>query len=163
MTNTAINLPPKDEVLDLEISRVVDVPREKLWKAWTTPGIAKKWFAPAPWTVAECEIDPRPGGIFCLVMRSPEGEETPRTEGCVLEAVPHEKFVWTDSLQPGFRPAANAFMTAEITFEDHKEGTLYTARVLHKNTEDRQKHADMGFESGWNQCLDQLIAIARTL
>ena len=62
-----------DPQLDLVLERVVDVPRELVWKAWTEPEHVMKWFTPAPWTVTECEIDLRPGGIFRTTMRSPEG------------------------------------------------------------------------------------------
>ena len=57
------------------------------------------WFAPKPWTVSDCEMDLRPGGIFRFVLRSPEGEEFPNV-GCYLEIVPNERLVWTDALLP---------------------------------------------------------------
>ncbi len=102
MTRTK-NFEP-DPVLDLVFERVVDVPRELVWKAWTTPAHIKKWFTPAPWTTIDCEIDLRPGGIFRTVMRSPEGQEFPNV-GCYLEIVPNERLAWTNALLPGFRPA----------------------------------------------------------
>ena len=95
-------------------------------------------------------------------MRSPEGQEFPNT-GCFLEVIEHRKIVMTDALGPGFRPSAEPFFTAIITLEPECEGTRYTARALHKNEIDRQKHEQMGFHEGWGQCLDQLVAIARTL
>ena len=61
--------------LDLVLERVVDVPRELVWAAWTQPEHLKKWFTPAPWTTVDCEIDLRPGGIFRTKMRGPEGQE----------------------------------------------------------------------------------------
>ena len=66
-----------DPKLDLVLERVVDVPRELVWKAWTTPEHLKHWFVPKPWTITDCEIDLRRGGIFRTVMRSPEGQEFP--------------------------------------------------------------------------------------
>jgi uncharacterized protein YndB with AHSA1/START domain len=95
--NTALKREPLNEEIDMEISRVVDVPREKLWKAWTTPELITRWFAPAPWTAAEAEVDLRPGGKFFVTMRSSEGEDMP-CSGCFLEIVPNEKLVWTDAL-----------------------------------------------------------------
>ena len=115
-----------DPKLDLVLERVVDVPRELVWAAWTRPEHLSKWFTPAPWTVADCEIDLRPGGIFRTVMRSPEGKEFPNI-GCYLEVVPNERLVWTDALLPGYRPAENPFMTAIITLESQGKGTRYTA------------------------------------
>lgn len=68
---TRSNPQQPDPKLDLVLERVVDVPRELVWKARTTPEHLKKWFTPAPWTTVDCEIDLRPGGIFRTVMRSP--------------------------------------------------------------------------------------------
>ena len=61
---------PPDPRLDLILERIVDVPPELVWAAWTTPEHVKQWFTPAPWKTVECEIDLRPGGIFRTVMRS---------------------------------------------------------------------------------------------
>lgn len=151
-----------DGRLDLVLTRVVDVPRPLIWKAWTQPEHLKKWFAPVPWTIVDCEIDLRPGGIFRFVMRSPEGQEFPNV-GCYLEVVKHERIVWTDALGPGYRPSTKPFFTAILTLEDAAGGTRYTARALHKDDADRQKHADMGFDKGWSQVLDQLVEFAKRL
>ena len=97
-----------DSKLDLVLERVVDVPPELVWAAWTRPEHIVKWFTPEPWTTVDCEIDLRPGGIFRTTMRSPEGRDFPNL-GCYLEIIENEKLVWTDILLPGYRPAANFF------------------------------------------------------
>jgi len=148
--------------LDLVLARIVPVQRRLVWKAWTEPKHLMKWFTPAPWQTIECEIDLRPGGMFRTVMRSPEGKEFPNN-GCYLEVLKHERLVWTDALAPGYRPSMKPFFTAILTLEDHDGGTRYTARALHKDDADRQKHADMGFEHGWGKALDQLVEIAGEL
>jgi len=48
-------------------------------------------------------------------------------------------------------------------FEPHEEGTKYTAIALHKDEADRKKHENMGFHTGWGQCLDQLVALAKKI
>src|SRR4249920_2795967 len=101
----------QDPKLDLSFERIVDVPRELVWKAWTTPAHIKKWFTPAPWQTVDCEIDLRPGGIFRTVMRSPEGEDFPNV-GCYLEIVENVHLVWTTALAPGYRPAAASGIAA---------------------------------------------------
>lgn len=58
-----------DPKLDLVLERNIDVPRELVWTAWTTPKHIRQWFVPAPWTITDCEIDLRPGGSFRTVMR----------------------------------------------------------------------------------------------
>ena len=100
-----------DPHLDLVLERVVDVPRELVWKSWTPPEHLKKGFTPAPWRTVDCEIDLRPGGTFRTVMRSPEGQECPNL-GCYLEIIRNERLVWTNALLPGFRPTSAA--TAKV-------------------------------------------------
>lgn len=156
-----------DPTLDLVLERVVDVPPERVWAAWTTPEQLKQWFTPAPWSTVDCELDLRPGGIFRTVMRSPEGQEFPN-EGCVLEVVPNEKFVWTGALAAGYRPHSREeesrfpfTFTAVITLEPHGSGTRYTALAIHADAAGSAKHAEMGFHRGWGAALDQLVALAR--
>ena len=35
---------------NLILERVIDAPREKVFRAWTNPELMKEWFAPKPWT-----------------------------------------------------------------------------------------------------------------
>jgi len=155
--------------LDLVLERVVDVPRELVWKAWTTPEYLMKWFTPEPWKTVECEIDLRPGGLFRTVMRSPEGVDHPNI-GCYLEVVENEKLVWTDALEQGYRPSnkpsdclVEFYFTAVISMEPHKSGTKYTVIALHGSEDGRKKHEEMGFHEGWGTTLDQLVAFVKTL
>lgn len=151
-----------DPRLDLVLERVVDVAPNLVWMAWTKPEHVSRWFTPAPWTVADCEIDLRPGGIFRTVMRSPDGKEFPNV-GCYLEVVPIERLVWTDALLPGYRPSQTPFFTAVITLEPQGTGTRYTATAIHRDEAGRKRHEEMGFREGWGKALDQLVAHARSL
>jgi uncharacterized protein YndB with AHSA1/START domain len=148
-----------DDRLDLVLTRIVPVPARIIWRAWTEPEHLTKWFTPAPWQTVEAEVDLRPGGIFRTVMRGPEGQQHDNA-GCWLEVVPYRRLAFTDALGPGFRPQATPFMTGILTFEEVTGGTRYTARVLHKDEADREKHAAMGFQDGWGKALDQLVAIS---
>jgi uncharacterized protein YndB with AHSA1/START domain len=146
-----------DPELDLVLDRVVDVPPHLVWEAWTKPEHLKEWFVPRPWSVSHCELDLRPGGIYRTVMRSPEGEDFDNV-GCYLEVVENEKLVFTDTLLPGFRPAANPFFTAIVTMEPHgSNGTRYIARAIHGTAENKAKHEEMGFHEGWGTVLTQMV------
>lgn len=151
-----------DPTLDLVLEREIDVPRELVWKVWTQPEHVKKWFAPAPMTVSECEIDLQPGGVFYTVMQTLEGQAFPNT-GCYLEIVPNEKLVFTNALAPGYRPSEQPFFTAIVTLEPTAKGTKYTAVAKHKDQAGRQQHDDMGFHEGWGMCLDQLVDVSKNL
>lgn len=155
---------------DLSFTRIIDVPKALVWRAWTEPALLKPWFCPLPWKTIDCEIDLRPGGVFRTTMQSPEGKEFPGN-GCYLEIVPNEKLVWTNALLPGFRPSLvtetcgsedTGFMfTAIVELADHAGGTRYRATVLHADEAGCKKHAEMGFESGWGTALDQLVAMVK--
>lgn len=159
-----------DSRLDLVLERVVDVPPAKVWAAWTRPEHVVHWFTPKPWQTVECQIDLRPGGIFRTVMRSPEGEDYPNV-GCWLEIVEHERLVWTDALEAGWRPiggakcggALDSPMTGIILLAPHGAGTKYTAIALHGDEASRKKHEEMGFHEGWGQALDQLVEHAKSI
>jgi uncharacterized protein YndB with AHSA1/START domain len=161
--NTIVQQTPNPR-LDLTFERIVDVPKELVWKAWTTPEHLKPWFCPLPWKTIDCEIDLRPGGIFRTVLLSPEGMEFPNL-GCYLEVVKYERLVWTNALLPGFRPApavhdssVDFCFTAVIQLATHGTGTHYTATVIHGNETDCNTHSKMGFHEGWGTALDQLVA-----
>jgi uncharacterized protein YndB with AHSA1/START domain len=148
---------------DLVLTRVMDVPREKLFRAWTEPALMKQWFAPKPWTISEVDTDLRAGGASKIVMRSPEGQDYPNS-GIYLEVVKNEKIVFTDAYTAGWTPSAKPFFTAIVTFEDAGGGkTKYTATARHWKAEDRETHEKMGFHEGWGQCASQLEALAKTL
>lgn len=151
-----------DPKLDLVLERVVDVPRELVWEAWTKPEHIVKWFTPAPWTTIDCEIDLRPGGMFRTTMRSPEGKDFPNM-GCYLEVVPNQRLVFTDTLLPGYRPSANPFFTGIIALEKQGKGTRYTATAIHRDEAGKKQHEEMGFHNGWGTALDQLVAHIKTL
>ncbi len=147
---------------DLVLTRVINAPREKVFRAWTEPALLKQWFTPRPWTTPVVEADVRPGGASLVVMRSPDGTERPN-RGVYLEVVKNERLVFTDAYTKAWDPAEKPFMTVVLTFEDDGGKTKYTARVRHWTIADRETHEKMGFHPGWDQATDQLAALVATL
>jgi uncharacterized protein YndB with AHSA1/START domain len=148
---------------ELILTRVIDVPREKLFRAWTEPELLKQWFAPAPYTTPVAQVDLRPGGANLIVMRSPEGQDLPNP-GVYLEVVPNERLVFTDAYTKAWELSEKPFMTVILSFEDLGGGkTKYTACVRHWTVADREAHENMGFHVGWGLCTDQLAALAAKL
>lgn len=147
---------------ELKLTRLIDAPREKVFRCWTDPDLIPIWFCPPPWGVSRAEIDLRAGGSSLIVMKGPDGEEV-ANPGIYLEVVPNEKLVFTDAYSGDWEPAEKPFMTAILTFEDEYGKTRYSARVRHWNVEDMKRHEAMGFEQGWGIATDQLEALAKRL
>jgi uncharacterized protein YndB with AHSA1/START domain len=143
---------------ELSISRVIDAPRQKIFRAWTEPALLVQWWGPHGMTTPECEMDLWVGGKFRTLMRAPDGSEYP-TMGVFLEIIAPQRLVFTDAFVPGWIPSGKAFMTAEVVLDEVDGKTRYTARALHWSEEDRQAHEAMGFHDGWGQSLDRLEAL----
>lgn len=162
---TASTPTPVNQDLDLVLDRVVDVPRELVFRAWTQPEHLKPWFCPKPWQTTHCEIELRPGGKFRTVMEGPDGEKHDN-EGCFLEIVPNEKLVWTGLMTGGFRPQAippgAPVFTCILTFTPEGKGTRYRAHVMHLDPAMKDAHEAMGFTHGWGAALDQLVALLKS-
>jgi len=154
---------PKENAADRELvlTRIIDLPRDLLFKAWTTR--FTEWWGPHGMITPFCEMDLRPGGVFRTLMRAPDGSEYP-TKGVFLEVVENERIVFTDAFGPGWEPATGIFFTAITTFEALPDGkTRYTARALHWTRESCREHEKMGFHVGWGESLDRLVVCASQL
>jgi len=147
---------------ELTLTRLIDVPREKLFRAWTDPELIPLWFCPPPWGVSRAEVDLRPGGSSLIVMRGPEGEEMPNSS-VYLEVIPNKKLVFTDAFTRAWEPSEKPFMTGILTFEEEDGKTRYTAVVRHWTAEDKAQHEAMGFHEGWGIATDQLEVLVKRI
>ena len=148
---------------ELVLTRVIDAPREAVYRCWTEPELLKKWFAPKPFTTEAATLDVRAGGANVVVMQSPDGLKFP-TAGVYLEVVPNERLVFTDAFTSGWEPKDGVpFMVAAVTLTDEGGKTRYEARVRHWSPEARVQHEQMGFYSGWSKCAEQLEETAKAL
>lgn len=160
MSNT-LATPPTDS-RELVLTRLIDAPRDKLFRCWIEPELIVQWFTPPPWKTTHAQTDPRPGGASFILMQGPDGTQMPN-RGIYLDVVQNERIVFTDAYSLGWVPSAKPFFTCVLTFEDEDGKTRYTARARHWNAEDCTTHEQMGFHTGWGIATDQLAALAATL
>lgn len=135
---------------DFVIERLIDAPKHLLWEALTRPKHVKEWYMPRQWgTVAKCELELRPGGIFSIDIATGDGREVPNL-GCVIEVIPRERLVWTFMLFPGYRPAVfdDVPITAIVTLNTQATGTRYVFTALHRNEADFQENIESGWRGG---------------
>jgi uncharacterized protein YndB with AHSA1/START domain len=137
---------------ELFLDRTFNAPRELVFKAWTEPERAKHWYCPHGFTVAELEMDVRPGGAWRKCMRSPEGQDYWRS-GVFREIVPPERLVFTYfSDDPNSQPGHETVVT--ITFADVDGKTeMRFHQAFFENVAARDAH-----RGGWTQGLERLGA-----
>ncbi|MCR8634828.1 SRPBCC family protein [Paenibacillus radicis (ex Xue et al. 2023)] len=111
-------------------SREFDVPRELVFRAWTTPELLARWWGPKGFTNTFHEIDIRPGGTWRLTMHGPNGLDYPNLS-VFVEIVPLERIVLDHLSGHEFRVTA--------TFEDLNGRTRVTFRQLFKDTAEFEK------------------------
>jgi uncharacterized protein YndB with AHSA1/START domain len=155
------NTPDADE-RELFLTRLIDAPREKLFRCWTEPALIVQWFTPPPWKTIHAETDVRPGGASYIVMQGPDGKQMPN-RGVYLEVVPNERLVFTDAYTSAWVPSEKPFFTGVLTFADEGGKTRYTVHARHWSMADRDRHDKMGFHQGWGIATDQMVALAKTL
>ena len=148
---------------NLVLRRVLKAPRMKIYECWTMPEHMVHWFMPRPHFLSDITVETRPGGAYNSTMHV-DGHAMP-SEGAVLDAVPGEKFVFTDLMTRDFQPVANPGLgfTATIELRDHPDGTEYIVTARHRTPEDAAKHEAMGFSQGWGTVATQLEAYAAGL
>lgn len=149
---------------DMRIERLIKAPVALVWRCLVQAELLRRWWVPAPVTVADMVIEAVPGGRFFTHMILPDGAQH-RVEMMILQAEPGRRLVFTDLMTAGFRPVAEPMFgfAAEITLAEAEGGTAYAATARHARATDAIRHRDMGFHDGWGTVADQLAALAPTL
>ena len=154
--STKYTTPSDREVV---VTRVVNAPRRLVFAAWTEPRHLQRWLTgPEGWTMPVCEIDLRPGGRWRYVYRKASGKEMTLT-GSVLEVVPPERFVTTESWGPEWPDTVNTLVLTET------EGrTTIALTITYVSKEARDAALDTGAMDGMNRAfelLDELLDAER--
>ncbi len=154
---TQLTIDPK---LDLVFERFIDAPVRLVWEALTKPEHLREWYMPRDYgRVTRAELEARPGGIIRIDIAGTDGREMPNL-GCVLEAIPMKRIVWTSMLFPGYRPAVfdDVPFTAIMTMESEGSGTRYVLTALHRSEADLEANRTLGWQEGTEIALDQFVA-----
>ena len=148
-----------DPKLDFTIERTIDAPTRLVWEALTQPEHLKQWYMPREWgRVTRAELDLRPGGIVSIDIATADGKAFPNV-GCILEAIPMQRLVWTSMLFPGYRPAVfdDIPITAIMALESQGDGTRYVFTALHRDAADFEKDMESGWAQGTTIAVDQFV------
>ena len=143
------------------ISRHVNGPRARVYRALVDPRAVATWMVPTGMTSHVHEFDPREGGSFRISLTyddsSGTGKTTAHTDtyhGRFIQLVPDEKVVEVVEFETS-DPSMRGEMTITITLADAASGTDVLA--VHDHLPPGVSTADN--EAGWKSSLAKLAAL----
>lgn len=125
-----------DNPVEIVICRTFAAPRELVWKAWTDPNHASRWWGPAGFTTTTHASDFRPGGAWRYTMHGPDGHDY-KNKIVYIEIDRPARLVYKHSGEEEFEPVN--FQT-EVTFEalgERGENTKVTMRSIFPTAQER--------------------------
>jgi uncharacterized protein YndB with AHSA1/START domain len=149
------------------ITRLLNAPRELVYRVWTELDHFQRWFGPKGFTMDSCTLDLRPGGRFHYCMRSTGGQEM-WGRFVYRDVVPPERIVFVVSFSDAAGGVTRHPMAAQwplevlstVTFTEQEGKTLLTMRAVPVGATDEEcKAFEAGFESmqiGWKGTFEQL-------
>ncbi|MCR9143627.1 MAG: SRPBCC domain-containing protein [bacterium] len=144
---------------EIVIVRRVQAPRELVWNIWTDPKHVAAWWGPFGPDATTCEIDVRVGGVYCVVMRAPDGSEHP-ARGIIKELEAFRKIIIEGD--PGAPDMCGAGLPPKalitVLFEDEGPDTKVTLSALFQTEEAKNGAIAGGYDVSWTQTFDALDA-----
>ncbi len=121
------------DISDREIyaTRLLDAPRELVWRAWTEPAHIARWWGPSGFTNTIHKMEVRPGGEWLFVMHGPDG--TNYDNWIVFqEVIPPRRLVY----QHGEKGRPDCFV-ATVTFTAQENQTRLDMQMLFETADGR--------------------------
>jgi uncharacterized protein YndB with AHSA1/START domain len=145
--------------IKLQLTRVFDAPRERVFQAWTDAKQFSQWFGAAACggsALQSVKADARVGGKYRLQVRKAEGEYF-TSVGTYREVKPPERLVFTwqfekDGSGDEFGEVEPPEMLVTVEFKARgKQTELTLTHEKFASAESRDRHED-----GWTRCLESL-------
>jgi uncharacterized protein YndB with AHSA1/START domain len=145
---------------EIVIERIVNAPRELVWRAWTEADQIAKWWGPNGFTTTIHEMHVRVGGVWRFIMHGPDGTDYPNRIA-YREIVKPERLVYDHSDDKG-----DDHFLATVTFAVMGNRTKVTLRAVFDTAQARAAKVKFGAVEGGQQTLarleQHLAAISKT-
>jgi uncharacterized protein YndB with AHSA1/START domain len=129
------------------VRRRIAATREELFAEWTDPESMRVWMCPGDVVSAEVRLDPRVGGSFHIIMRSPTQVFEHRGEFTVVDRPSKLAFTWI--------AVATDLLPTLVTVEFFEASENETELVLTHECFPRKEVRDR-YEGGWSQIVTRL-------
>lgn len=133
---------------EMSATRLLDAPRDLVWKVFTQPDHIVKWWGPKGFTSTIRRMDVRDGGAWNLVLHGPDGRDYDN-QIIYVEVVEPERLVFDHVSEP--------FHRTTVTFEEKDGKTLLRFSMTFQTAGKLGKVAEeYGAVEGLDQNLDRL-------
>jgi len=139
---------------EITIRRVLDAPRERVWRAWTRPDQLAAWWGPSGWSTPprNVAVDLRPGGTLRITSVADEDGAEMTSVGTFTEVLEPERLSFEEASEDNWHDGA----TSTITFGDLGDGrTEMVLRSTIHTTDEMIVHA----EAGMSGSVDRLVEL----
>ncbi|MDG2534721.1 SRPBCC domain-containing protein [Sphingomonas sp. HITSZ_GF] len=115
---------------EVEATRLFDAPPHLVFKAWTTPELFQRWWAPKSMGVPMHvrELDVRVGGSYRIEFEA-EGGQIWAFFGKYTDVVPNQRIVWTNE------ESGDSGAISSVTLKEQDGKTLLTFRETYPTKE----------------------------
>jgi len=136
--------------LSLNIRRTFDAPRDRVFAAWTTPEMLKRWFNLESSTCVEAASDAKVGGKYRIAMRADDGEMNVLC-GTYTELRAPERLAFTWQWEEDDATLGHeSFVSIDFSARGNQTEMSFT-HVGFLNEESRMRH-----EGGWTSAIDKI-------
>jgi uncharacterized protein YndB with AHSA1/START domain len=145
---------PQRREYTVNAERVFDAPRERVFAAWTRAEHLAHWFGPRGFTIHSCEADARPGGVFRLCLRAPDGRDF-WVRGRFREVAAPERLV-IECFADDARGVQRLEEVITVSLADEGGKTRLTLQASAAGAGPEAAAMLAGMERGWSETLDRL-------
>jgi uncharacterized protein YndB with AHSA1/START domain len=146
--------------VELVVEKKFRAPAHIVFDAYTKAEYVRRWWAPASRgvTMAQCDVDLRPGGTYRYVLaRGPE--ESYAFYGRFVEIGRPDRLVYTQTFEPF--PDLEALIT--VSFDESDGVTHFRSSEVYPSKEALDAAVASGMEDGARETFDQLDALVISL
>ena len=143
---------------ELVVTRTFNGPVHLVFKAWTTPELLMRWWAPESFGInlVGCEADARTGGRYRFVFDVPGQSEPVAFFGKYVEVTPPTRLVWTNE-------ETDDGSVTTVTVEERDGKTHLVLHDLYPSKDALDAALASESTGGWPEQFDQLdVVLAST-
>jgi uncharacterized protein YndB with AHSA1/START domain len=139
---------------NIEVTNIIDAPRDLVFKIYTNPEMIPQWWGPRGLTTRVDRMELRPGGIWRFVQQDADGKEY-AFHGVYHEVAQPARVVTTFE----FEGMPGHVLLETIAFDEMNGMTKITDSSIFQSVEDRDGMLKQGMEEGSSESMDRFTEL----